>query len=334
MAGVKQPTALAQAICDAKCTIPKVQSLVAIAGRAAAEKLTHFVENQLEAATAFESDVLVQLDKAFLVPQRDGRNHGVTAPKTSAAREKMWTRYHTIRNSPVFVALWNAFLKSAGVTSEDSGAVAVTLLFQTISDKLFEKRIRLHCPVRSSASESETTSTSLSYEEENALRYAAGYVLKNVKKHVASSGASNRALIIETIDSLAVNADIDDDVSSDWIKLVDRGGLVHISDDLFFVFEAVELEIRKYFNVKIANSSVSCDIVSSVLSSNGVQFYWSMVSTTIAEDISEELLKLLVSQWITIRGHSFARSFVEIYKQQNKKHIQKSKSLRKKLSDK
>ena len=49
--------------------------------------------------------------------------------------------------------------------------------------------------------------------------------------------------IADIIDSLAQNYDVGDDVSSEWSTLVNRGGLIHISDDLYRVFIAIELEV-------------------------------------------------------------------------------------------
>ena len=44
---------------------------------------------------------------------------------------------------------------------------------------------------------------------------------------------------------------------------------------------------------------------------------------------SNDLLKLIVEHWITLRGFSAASAFNELYQQENKKSVQKSKALRK-----
>lgn len=46
---------------------------------------------------------------------------------------------------------------------------------------------------------------------------------------------------------------------------------------------------------------------------------------------STELLRMITKHWLMIRGFSSASAFNELYKQQNKKIVQKSKSLRKGL---
>ena len=61
------------------------------------------------------------------------------------------------------------------------------------------------------------------------------------------------------------------------------------------------------------------------------QFYWALVSANCQEEESQALLSLVVDKYITTRGFSFARSYVEKYKAKQKKGVQKLKGLRKQL---
>ena len=60
------------------------------------------------------------------------------ASKPQAVREKMWGTYHSVRTSPSFQELWTSFLKDAVKTE------VMPILFQTLSDKVFQKRIESH----------------------------------------------------------------------------------------------------------------------------------------------------------------------------------------------
>ena len=128
------------------------------------------------------------------------------------------------------------------------------------------------------------------------------------------------------------------DASCEWMALVDRGGLIHISDDLYQVFIAIEVHIRRFFRVENALEMSSCSkekIISGLLTNEDVLFYWCMVCCNVPEELAKELLKQIVELWTTIRGFSFAKSYMEIYKQKTKKTLQRSKALRKNLySDK
>jgi len=113
--------------------IPKTSSPLAVASRSAAEDLLRWVTLESNAAKSerFTTSVVELLDKAF--QQRAAIN-------SQAAREKMWAKYHSVRTSEEFVSLWTAILQEAGVC-------AVPICYQTVTDKLFEKRIQFHCPV-------------------------------------------------------------------------------------------------------------------------------------------------------------------------------------------
>ena len=100
------------------------------------------------------------------------------------------------------------------------------------------------------------------------------------------------------------------------------------------VFLTIEQAIRKHLqltNAKQMSSGGAENLTERVLCNEDVQFFWCMVNYDIAGEIEQELLKLIVELWITIRGHSFAKSYMELYKQQTKKVLQRSKGLRKSI---
>lgn len=105
---------------------------------------------------------------------------------------------------------------------------------------------------------SDSGNQQLTYEEEIALRYAARYVLKSVHKKADQSVSRNseapmHKALQQAIDTIAQNGSIDDTMSTEWLRLVNRGGLVNISDDLYYVFLAIELEVRKNFKIEKAH---------------------------------------------------------------------------------
>ena len=56
-----------------------------------------------------------------------------------------------------------------------------------------------------------------------------------------------------------------------------------------------------------------------------------MLTTDIEEEPAKALLSMIIDLYITVRGFSFTKSFMEQYKQATKKSVQKSKALRKTL---
>ena len=48
------------------------------------------------------------------------------------------------------------------------------------------------------------------------------------------------------------------------------------------------------------------------MSNEDVLFFWNMVSSTIQEEVADEVLKRIVELYVTICGFSFAKSYLEI----------------------
>ena len=64
-----------------------------------------------------------------------------------------------------------------------------------------------------------------------------------------------------------------------------------------------------------------------------VQFYWCLLSGNMDQESADKLLEMLINKWITIRGFSFAKSIMEMYKNETKKGTQKAKALRRKVAE-
>ena len=80
---------------------------------------------------------------------------------------------------------------------------------------------------------STTTSTQqFSYEEENALRYAAGYIPRALRRKLERSSHHLKEELILCLEELVMERDLheEEDLSVHWTKLIDRGGLKHVSD--------------------------------------------------------------------------------------------------------
>jgi len=100
-------------------------------------------------------------------------------------------------------------------------------------------------------------------------------------------------------------------------------------------FSAMELALRKDLNCRRKSEIPDLTQMTHVIANDDdVLFYWSMVSASWEEEEGQVLLLMIIQHWITLRGFSLAGAFMEKYKQRNKKHIQKSKGIRKRLQTK
>ena len=244
--------------------------------------------------------------------------------KLCAGREKMWTRYHKLRISGNFRMRWKTLFRSC-----QCHIVVHPVLYQRLTDTMFKKMLGRRITVIHHTDEDVDP---LTLNEENALRYAAGYVCKQVKSKLKRSSHPQllKEELIACMDTLREYGNETTDDSSRWTTIIDRGGLWHISDDLYRVFYAMEEEVRRYLRMNLhrqatLNATAVCDIV---ISNEDVQFYWCIVMAHYQRKHETLLLKDIAMQWITVRGFAYTSGWIEQYKQKKKTALQKKKSLR------
>ena len=93
------------------------------------------------------------------------------------------------------------------------------MCYQHIKLKVFEECLKEHMRREGDAVAKTDDITELTYEEENAIHYMGGYVIRKLQN-------SKRRVEVDflILDQAAVSTM----ESSNWINLIDRGGLVHI----------------------------------------------------------------------------------------------------------
>ena len=137
----------------------------------------------------------------------------------------------------------------------------------------------------------------LTSEEENILRYAAGYVpLKLLQQYEKS-------------------LDLEETTSGT------RRSVEHWTDVLKALefFKVVQMQVRKKlliaFDTNIVDQeSLRETIINSIVSNSDVQFFWTLLSVDIeTEAHATKVLKQIISIWLTIRGNSIAETWLDKY---------------------
>ena len=171
--------------------------------------------------------------------------------------------------------------------------------------------------------------------EENAICYIAGYVCRKVQETLRSSELPHKEDMILFISDLSGHESDETKGTEEWTNGIDRGGLWHINDDVYTIFYLMEEESRKHFTTESAkqlDENSKQKVMDAILTNEDLCFQWNSLSSSIDEKTGAEILKRIVNLYITVRGHAFTSSILELYKQKYKKKTQKSKSLQKKLA--
>ena len=241
-------------------------------------------------------------------------------------RAKLWEQLFQLQISEEFLKKWEDFFRSIGVKKD-------TLFYQRVSDVIAELLIQQKYDSSMPRDKDlEPDTDDLTYEECNIIRYASGFILRSLKKKLSTSAHPLKDEILEHLTELVVdpNEDIAGDASTDWINMIDRGGLVHVNEMMYLMMKHMETTMRQGLKCETADT-LKEDCIKAITTSDDVLFYWDLITGMWNDEEREALLNMIVELWVTIRGFAYASGWMEQYKQAAKKSIQKSKGIRKKL---
>lgn len=192
-----------------------------------AEKLLDWsLEAEHRAAVTTFADVLIGSLKGCFQAYRTVR----------VGREHMWERYYKLRSSEAFKARWAKLLR------ESIGTEACPIFYQFVTDAIMEELIKQHFPVE--VAQSEKDLPPLDYEETNALRFTAGYIIRALRKKIERSAHPLMEELVLCLVEMEEKEVIEHE-SEVWTNTIDRGGLKHISNMTYMLFMSMELELRK-----------------------------------------------------------------------------------------
>ena len=133
-----------------------------------------------------------------------------------------------------------------------------------------------------------TPQVAMGLEEESTVRYASGYVAMKLMKEFVKD-TEHAAQFVECLSHMAVEGQENDFYSytRQWVKSVDRGGIFHINTSSFFFFRALEVATQTLLPHHLSNPQNSADGLKQKISEDeDVQFYWSMVSIDIPNEVA------------------------------------------------
>ena len=198
-----------------------------------------------------------------------------------------------------------------------------------ITHHIFKTLIQIAYPVRISVHD-ESPNQPLTSEEQNALRYVAGYVVQKLRNKFKSESHPKKDEQIFLLMECAGDEVNEEAGTEMWLNIVDRGGLWHVNDLTYGLFTIMEEVTRQYFSKSERATTVKV-IQDSLLKSNDLLFQWSLIAAGSDDDVASIVLFEIVKLYITLRGYAFTKSCMEQYKQAKRKPIQKSRTLRSNL---
>ena len=140
-----------------------------------------------------------------------------------------------------------------------------------------------------------------------------------------------RLCLSELVDDNDEDPCLDD--SKDWMHKINHGGLINVNNDTYELY-CNGTEVTMYIASMEAKKETPCfieEIKKEIMMDPEVQFIWYLLSSEWEEESGTTLLKMIISEWVKIRGFSYTSLCIEKYKAAQKTTIQKSKGPRKQL---
>ena len=296
-------------------TLPSVNASSArVSASTALQWCNAHLENQ--EVLKFAKDICFELDNCII----KSRKYMASTKK----HEMMWGYFHQLRTQENFIEKWqNFFIITTGKTAN-------SIIIQFLVDRIFKAIISIRFTSQTVTPGCCNCDLVLTHDEENALRYAAGYIPKCLRDRLNhSSHPLKRELMWRLLDLTDETDDTGDDESEDWINMIDWGGLTHITNKTYTLIKSMEMVLRQC--LCITKVKFKEKVMENILKDEDVLFNWLMISGEWENEEAETLFKMIIELWVTIRGFSFASSWVEKYKLAHHQSIQKSKGIRKQL---
>ena len=181
-------------------------------------------------------------------------------------------------------------------------------------------------------------STEISPAEEQVIYYVAGYIVFALRKKYISllrskpHNCSVKAALqfldsINTTQSANMSGNSYEEFVRKWTKLVSRGYLIEVNQEMYYFVKQVEIVVRSILNTQFIiqyHGEDLRDIIQKKISDSMiVTESWNSLSRTISnETLANVLRKQIVVKWIDVRANSFVNTYVQILKRKiNSKKI-------------
>lgn len=287
-------------------------------------------DSHLNQFDSFATKLMKLLEKCFF----SCISEDVQCRSKYVQRERVWSAFHQLRIAEGS-KLWRDLFSHHGFPKLSP------VVYQQVNQKLYSDLINCHLSAKldDSADGSAVEIPALTSDEENILRYVAGYVpFKLLKRYEKDLSLESTVGIIECLSAMAVNGEESSllEYTRKWTHLVNRGGLFEVNDTTYTLFREIEKKIRKKllvaFDRKTSDNDLRESLINSIASDDNIQFYWTILSVDIESEIlATEVLKQIIGTWLTVRGFSIAGMWLDKYLHISNKSSSKKKGLRTEL---
>ena len=161
--------------------------------------------------------------------------HRAFCPSTLVDPERALIQFHEARIRKLW-PLWKKVFDDLGIPCKNP------VLVQTVNRHLFNEILIQFLTSRSTPKQPTQEHIAMSATEENAIRYASGYVPFKLLQKLKKLRTNKAAAFVECLTNMAVGGDVSSyyQYTTVWLHSKDKGGLFRINDATILFFRAVE----------------------------------------------------------------------------------------------
>ena len=139
-----------------------------------------------------------------------------------------------------------------------------------------------------------------------------------------------RLCVTELVEEAGSAEEGDDLSSTDWLKMIDRGGLLHVTSKMYRFMCSVELVIKGY--LKREGEVKRAEVNRLIGESEDVGRRWEELSGEWDPSDRKVIFGMIRDVYVEMREFSFVSAWMEKWKCESKKSVQKAQAFRKKIS--
>jgi len=245
-------------------------------------------------------------------------------------RVNIWSKVHQYSLNVSKKRLWIGLVNEETVSSDEFSSLFHFLCMRVIEGLMAIENKNI--ADKQCDEVTPPTTSPMTNQEQEVLRYVAGYVIFSLKKRYKLLTKSNviatREASVATHQFLSsLDTKIEKDLQARsfldftraWIEIKNRGGLVKVNHNMFLFIRRVENEVRTVLTLNFIKNYRGEDLrdvlfqklSTSKLVGNG----WVTLSINLGNESSNQILKnQILQKWIDIRVRSYVNCYVQIVK--------------------
>ena len=168
-------------------------------------------------------------EPALSTDDRREKSYQMFYVKRIGSLKKLWNDFHGILQLPQPDPIWTQ-------------AVNRLLFDQDLVSRLGTDKRHEYQPTLSTA----TATDGLGSDEENIIRYIAGYIPFKLMKAYEKKDTQEDANVLDCLSEMAISGPVDDfyTYTQEWTRAINRGGLFEVKDIVFSFFQKLDILMR------------------------------------------------------------------------------------------